>query len=228
MTPTVSEMTAKFIERENGIRAAKAEKEGTTFRPVTAYEIELYSLGLQIDALKAFGRYILETDAIEVKKISVDAETIVFEVSVTRDGKTEMIVAEVITAGGYNIQCFHLRYILKTNLRSLQVSDMERELLAKRKKMTAEQRIAEDRERATKWFNRDITNFDTDKAMTFEEFKAGHYAATWNQTDGVREIYDRDWIEHTRRHSDLRRREIVRNYEKTMKKFDEKLAKLNK
>jgi hypothetical protein len=238
MTPTVAEMTANFIVRENGRREAEATAKGFKARPVTAYEIELYSLGLQIDALKAFGRYIMESDAIEVSEIKTEAGVIVFDVLVTRDGQTERIVAEVIHAGGYNIQCLHLRYILKTNLRSLQVSDMERELLAKRKRMTAEQKIAEDRERATKYFNRDIARHDAEAAMTFEQFRAEHYAATWTfnpeNNTGTREayelriadIFDRDFTEHKRRCSALRRRLIVSDYEKQMKKLDAKAAKL--
>lgn len=85
-------------------------------RPMSELDIEFYEAGLLFKMVQAFNKYLKNTD--ELYDVSIDKRGGLFEVNgkVKRDGRTYKFDTELIGAGGYNIQEYHYRYIIKTDL----------------------------------------------------------------------------------------------------------------
>jgi hypothetical protein len=86
--------------------------------PMTESDIQLYEAGLIFKMVQSFNKFIKNTD--ELYDVSVNKRGGLFEVNskVKRDGRTYRFDTELIGAGGYNIQEYHYRYIIKTDLPS--------------------------------------------------------------------------------------------------------------
>lgn len=146
----IDEMVAYFI-------ASFTEENGTAPKK---FEIEDYTIGLVIDFVRAFGRYIKATDAVEL--ISVDLTrggVLSFHVIVTRDGVTEHLSTQMIIAWGM-VNRRHYRYIVSSRLRLLdQLHPAVAALMAERKKMSKIERLTADLNRTTKYWNERVEGY---------------------------------------------------------------------
>ena len=79
-------------------------------------DIYFWKLGLKYKLFNSLANYIQETDIITEIKLTKSVKGLEINCNVTRDGVTYEFNTRAIEAGGYDIQCFHYRYITKTSL----------------------------------------------------------------------------------------------------------------
>lgn len=79
-------------------------------------DIFFWKLGLKYKLFNSLANYIQETDIITEIKLTKSVKGLEINCNVTRDGVTYEFNTRAIEAGGYDIQCFHYRYITKTSL----------------------------------------------------------------------------------------------------------------
>ena len=79
-------------------------------------DIYFWKLGLKYKLFNSLANYIQETDLISEIKLTKSVKGLEINCNVTRDGVTYEFNTRAIEAGGYDIQCFHYRYITKTSL----------------------------------------------------------------------------------------------------------------
>lgn len=79
-------------------------------------DIYFWKLGLKYKLFNSLANYIQETDVITEIKLTKSVKGLEINCNVTRDGVTYEFNTRAIEAGGYDIQCFHYRYITKTSL----------------------------------------------------------------------------------------------------------------
>ena len=79
-------------------------------------DIYFWKLGLKFKLFNSLANYIQETDVITEIKLTKSVKGLEINCNVTRDGVTYEFNTRAIEAGGYDIQCFHYRYITKTSL----------------------------------------------------------------------------------------------------------------
>ena len=108
----ISDLTAEIIESEKKIYLKKMGKELN----VTPWMEKMIRLGLVIDLMKALQNYILPTDTLIDMDWYGGAKGIEISAGIERDGVRYHFLTEAITAGGYNIQRFHYRYIVKSKM----------------------------------------------------------------------------------------------------------------
>jgi hypothetical protein len=87
-------------------------------RPMSELDIEFYEAGLLLKMVQSFNKYLKNSD--ELYDVTINKSGGLFEVNgkVKREGRTYRFDTELIGAGGYNIQEYHYRYIIKTDLPS--------------------------------------------------------------------------------------------------------------
>ena len=108
----INDLTARIIESEKEIYLKKMGKELN----VTPWMEEMIRLSLVIDLMKALQNYILPTDELITMDWWGGAKGIEISAGIERDGVRYHFLTEAITAGGYNIQRFHYRYIVKSKM----------------------------------------------------------------------------------------------------------------
>ena len=108
----INDLTARIIESEKAIYLKKVGRELN----VTPWMEEMIRLSLVIDLMKALQNYILPTDELVDMNWYGGAKGIEISAGIERDGVRYHFLTEAITAGGYNIQRFHYRYIVKSKM----------------------------------------------------------------------------------------------------------------
>ena len=108
----INDLTARIIESEKAIYLKKMGRELN----VTPWMEEMIRLSLVIDLMKALQNYILPTDELIDMNWYGGAKGIEISAGIERDGVRYHFLTEAITAGGYNIQRFHYRYIVKSKM----------------------------------------------------------------------------------------------------------------
>jgi hypothetical protein len=108
----ISDLTARIIESEKAIYLEKVGKELN----MTPWMEEMIRLSLVIDLMKALQNYILPTDELVGLNWYSGPKGIEISAGIEREGVRYLFVTEAITAGGYNIQRFHYRYIVKSKM----------------------------------------------------------------------------------------------------------------
>ena len=118
--------------------------------PMTESDIQLYEAGLIFKMVQSFNKFIKNTD--ELYDVSINKRGGLFEVNskVKRDGRTYRFDTELIGAGGYNIQEYHYRYIIKTDLPSSNENSAVENIKAKMGVLKKIRTIDEDIARYTK------------------------------------------------------------------------------
>jgi hypothetical protein len=91
------------------------KKEEDNNRIVSSSEIECIQINLISNLLKAVGNYCSSTDIIKSFELTTNG-VVTINAIIIRDGKDYHFSTEMIGAGGYNIQSYHYRYLVKTNL----------------------------------------------------------------------------------------------------------------
>jgi hypothetical protein len=79
-------------------------------------DIFFWKLGLKYKLFVSLTTYIQETDIISDVTLDRNVKGLEITCNVTRDGVAHSFNTRAIEAGGYDIQCFHYRYITKTTL----------------------------------------------------------------------------------------------------------------
>ena len=108
----ISELTAQIIESEKAHHLKKTGKELN----ITPHFEKMIRLSLVIDLMKALQNYILPTDKLVGFNWYGGPKGIEISAGIEREGTRYFFVTEAITAGGYNIQRFHYRYIVKSKM----------------------------------------------------------------------------------------------------------------
>ena len=108
----IDDLTARIIESEKEIYLKKMGRELN----VTPWMVEMIRLSLVIDLMKALQNYILPTDKLTGFNWYGGPKGIEISAGIEREGTKYFFVTEAITAGGYNIQRFHYRYIVKSKM----------------------------------------------------------------------------------------------------------------
>lgn len=216
----------------------------STGRPADAFDIKYYKIGITIDMVKAFARYIKQTDKVIVNEFSMARNgSISVYLNVERSGEVYSMLTEAIIAGGYNIQCAHYRYITHTCLPSRDSKDAISLLQAERNRMTKEQRILEDMKYAKQIHLRDLLEHGRLIAMTPTEVLTEHEYDKYTGYDGLNdggkknfnysrlefEIWlraqkEKTWKSHLNYITPVK--EINKTYERTMKRLNTRLNNL--
>lgn len=227
--PKIDEMVENFKQ------SMLNKKEG---KPASEFDIEMYELGITIDLMKAFGKYVKKTDSVSDVSIGKSKGVITISCVIGRDGKNNGMVTQMIIAGGYNIQCRHYRYITDTTLRLDGDNTAADPYIAKKAKLTKTAAIMEGIELENKYFNKDLDGYNTLKSKPINDVYDHNYLnderTNWdNITESAKEYYKtkqefeqyiKEEKEKVLNHHILRISEKRLNYIK--KEHEKKLAKL--
>jgi hypothetical protein len=86
-------------------------------KKMSDYDIEIEKLTLLYNLIRAIESYLEPTDELYSMVANQDYDgSIVINAAIIRNGLRYTFVTEAIAAGGYNIQKFHYRYVVKTQL----------------------------------------------------------------------------------------------------------------
>jgi hypothetical protein len=108
----INDLTQQIIQSEKEFHLKKTGKELN----ITPHMEEMIRLSLVIDLMKALQNYILPTDTLTGFNWYGGPKGIEISAGIEREGTRYLFVTEAITAGGYNIQRFHYRYIVKSKM----------------------------------------------------------------------------------------------------------------
>ena len=156
-----------------------------------------YKIGLLIDLVKAFSRYIKPTDKVQVKSFEIGRSgAIEANFIISREGVDHKMYTESIIAGG-DIQKEHYRYISHTDLPSSENKDAFAKLQEIRNNLTKAERITSDMEYYKNIHKRDSDKFKALKSKTYDQVMNESYLGSdrnWsNVSDTVKENFkDKD------------------------------------
>lgn len=107
LKPYINEMVEQIVKWE----------EKQTERAVSVFGRETIEFGLIFDIVKSLEKHTNKTDKIvgEIYANTIGGK-LEIQTTIERAGENYSFATDVITAGGYNIQCFHYRYLVKTKL----------------------------------------------------------------------------------------------------------------
>jgi hypothetical protein len=160
----MNDITIRIIESEKAIYLKKTGKELI----ITPRIEEMIRLSLVIDLMKALQNYILPTDELEQMNWYEGVKGIEIHARINRSGETHHFMTEAITAGGYNIQRFHYRYITKTKMPRV-MSDLAREYVEKQKRLNTVERLEKEIETHQNLINTAQVRIDHLTPMSKEE-----------------------------------------------------------
>jgi GNAT superfamily N-acetyltransferase len=163
LQPKINEL----IEKQKELVIKESTKIFGEPRPMTELDVQFYEAGLIFKMVQSFNKYLKNTD--ELYDVSIDKRGDLFEVNgkVKRDGRTYKFSTELISAGGYNIQEYHYRYIIKTDLPSSNENSAVENIKAKMGVLKKIRTIDEDIERYSKY----ISNDEKELRQGFREYK---------------------------------------------------------
>ena len=160
----ISDLTAEIIESEKKIYLKKTGKELN----ITPHFEKMIRLSLVIDLMKALQNYILPTDKLTGFNWYGGPKGIEISAGIEREGTKYFFVTEAITAGGYNIQRFHYRYIVKSKMPRV-MGDLAAEYVAEQKKMKTIERLEKELKNLNELYEEKQTLVNTYSAMTRSE-----------------------------------------------------------
>jgi hypothetical protein len=132
----MNDITARIIESEKKEYLKKIGKELN----VTPWMEKMIRLSLVIDLMKALQNYVLPTDELEQMNWYEGPKGIEIHASINRNGEKHYFLTEAITAGGYNIQRLHYRYLTKTKMPRV-MSDLASEYVAEQKRLNKVEKL---------------------------------------------------------------------------------------
>lgn len=151
-------------------------KKGITYT-VNSYEEKILQLGLIIDMLKSFEKYTEPTDKLIKLQASGGRKGIEIYAVIERDGQEYDYFTEAISAGGYNIQSFHYRYLTKTKLPNGKVKGtLADEYAQKLKSLTKAEKLNASIKHWEERIEANNQHIARSLAFTDEEILADYYA----------------------------------------------------
>jgi len=112
---------------QSSIKLAETKK----YSIVNVYDYLIYSFGKLFSSVS---KYIQSGDALLNSKYLSTAKGFTISCKVSRNNQEYYFDTDCIYAGGYNIQCLHFRYIVKTKLPSIKDGINDNSIIAKIKK----------------------------------------------------------------------------------------------
>jgi hypothetical protein len=160
----INDLTQQIIESEKAFHLKKTGKELN----ITPHMEEMIRLSLVIDLMKALQNYILPTDTLTGFNWYGGPKGIEISAGIEREGTRYFFVTEAITAGGYNIQRFHYRYIVKSKMPRV-MGNLASEYVEKQKKMTKIEKLEKEIENYQTRINEYQNRIDELTPMSKEE-----------------------------------------------------------
>lgn len=160
----INDLTARIIESEKQAYLKNVGKELN----VTPWMEEMIRLSLVIDLMKALQNYILPTDELVGLNWYEGPKGIEISAGIEREGTRYLFVTEAITAGGYNIQRFHYRYIVKSKMPRVN-GGLATEYQNQYKKLTKIEKLEKEIENLQNMINKYQTRIDYLTPMSHEE-----------------------------------------------------------
>lgn len=202
LQPKINEL----IEKQKELAIKESTRIFGEPRPMSELDIQFYEAGLIFKMVQAFNKYLKNTD--ELYDVSIDKRGSLFEVNgkVKRDGRSYKFVTELIDAGGYNIQEYHYRYIIKTDLPSSNENSAVENIKAKMGVLKKIRTIDEDIARYSKY----ISESEKELMQGFREFKI-------QGLEHKRDLSDFD-VEHNKKR--------IQDFNKEIQKLEGKKADL--
>ena len=160
----ISDLTAEIIQSEKALYLKKTGKELV----ITPHFEKMIRLSLVIDLMKALQNYILPTDKLTGFNWYGGPKGIEISAGIEREGTKYFFVTEAITAGGYNIQRFHYRYIVKSKMPRV-YGDLATEYVMEQKRLNKVEKLENELNNLNKMYEEKQAVFNTYSAMTRSE-----------------------------------------------------------
>lgn len=160
----IDDITARIIESEKKEYLKKMGRELI----ITPHFEKMIRLSLVIDLMKALQNYVLPTDELEEMGWYEGPKGIEIHARINRNGEKHYFLTEAITAGGYNIQRLHYRYLTKTKMPRV-FGNLAAEYVEEQKKMNKIERLENELKGLTSRLEEKQNEFNTYSAMNCEE-----------------------------------------------------------
>ena len=160
----MNDITARIIESEKKEYLKKMGRELI----ITPHFEKMIRLSLVIDLMKALQNYVLPTDELENMGWYEGPKGIEIHANINRNGEKHYFLTEAITAGGYNIQRLHYRYLTKTKMPRV-FGNLAAEYVEEQKKMNKIERLENELKGLTNRLEEKQNEVNTYSAMNREE-----------------------------------------------------------
>lgn len=233
----IEQMVARIVEVEN---KKIAERNG---RLLSEYAIDSIRISLVYDLVKSIEKYTMVSDSLKSIQNAFVGGSIEIYATIIRDGIEYSFVTNVIEAGGYNVQCFHYRYITKTNLPKTGNSELTDSIKNEIKRFSKIDRIEKEIKTLNKYILDYTNSIDEYSSLTDEQLRkqSPWFTLTWEEVvkngsdkyhkDGengfnkMREESIQRNIDNNREHIQYLKR-CIKNCEATIRKQESKIATL--
>ena len=219
----INDLTAQIIESEKQAYLKKVGKELN----ITPWMEEMIRLSLVIDLMKALQNYILPTDKLITMNWYGGAKGIEISADIERDGANHHFLTEAITAGGYNIQRFHYRYIVKSKMPRVN-GGLATEYQNQYKKLSKIEKLEKEIENFQKRITEYQTRIDELTPMSKEELiveLGKHHMYAWRVNTTKWEDVDKEWYEGTKEEWEADNQKLIENGMISMIEWDVKRPK---
>lgn len=231
MKPTIKEEILKQLEKPlNDLTAQIIESEKENYLKtkgkelnVTPWMVEMVRLSLVIDLMKALQNYILPTDELVGLNWYGGPKGIEISAGIEREGTRYLFVTEAITAGGYNIQRFHYRYIVKSKMPHVN-GGLATEYQNQYKKLTKIEKLEKEIENLQNRINEYQARIDLLTPMSKEELiveLGKHSMYGWRvKNDYKWEDVDKEYYKGTKEEWDADNQKLIEEGIKDMLNWD--------
>ena len=219
----INDLTAQIIESEKQAYLKKVGKELN----ITPWMEEMIRLSLVIDLMKALQNYILPTDKLITMNWYGGAKGIEISADIERDGANHHFLTEAITAGGYNIQRFHYRYIVKSKMPRVN-GGLATEYQNQYKKLSKIEKLEKEIENFQNRINEYQARIDELTPMSKEELiveLGKHHMYAWRVNTTKWEDVDKEWYEGTKEEWEADNQKLIENGMISMIEWDVKRPK---
>ena len=205
----INDLTAQIIQSEKQAYLKKVGKELN----ITPWMEEMIRLSLVIDLMKALQNYILPTDKLITMNWYGGAKGIEISADIERDGANHHFLTEAITAGGYNIQRFHYRYIVKSKMPRVN-GGLATEYQNQYKKLSKIEKLEKEIENFQNRITEYQTRIDYLTPMSKEELVVElgkHHMYAWRVNTTKWEDVDKEWYEGTQEEWEADNQKLIEN-----------------
>jgi hypothetical protein len=214
----INDLTLQIIESEKTHYLKKTGKELN----ITPHFEKMIRLSLVIDLMKALQNYILPTDELVGLNWYGGPKGIEISAGIEREGVRYHFLTEAITAGGYNIQRFHYRYIVKSKMPRVN-GGLATEYQNQYKKLSKIEKLEKEIENLQNQINEYQNRIDLLNPMSKEELiveLANHSMYGWRVKDTKWEDVDKEYYKGTKEDWEAEQRKLVEDGVTEMLRWD--------